>query len=94
MQFLEGWQKNQMGNLNKYIDAKGKDVVVIGGGDTGCDCIGTSLRMVSTMVVSRCLVKRGLDGEEVPRSLRAATLQRIPKVCALENNSLNFSLVC
>ena len=27
-----------------YIDAKDKDVVVIGGGDTGCDCIGTSVR--------------------------------------------------
>jgi glutamate synthase (NADPH/NADH) small chain len=28
----------------KFISAKGKRVVVIGGGDTGCDCIGTSLR--------------------------------------------------
>jgi glutamate synthase (NADPH/NADH) small chain len=28
----------------KFIDAKGKDVVVIGGGDTGTDCVGTSLR--------------------------------------------------
>lgn len=27
-----------------YISAKGKDVVVIGGGDTGTDCVGTSLR--------------------------------------------------
>ena len=27
-----------------YISAKGKDVIVIGGGDTGTDCIGTSLR--------------------------------------------------
>lgn len=27
-----------------YISAKGKRVVVIGGGDTGTDCIGTSLR--------------------------------------------------
>jgi glutamate synthase (NADPH/NADH) small chain len=26
------------------IDAKGKDVVVIGGGDTGTDCVGSSLR--------------------------------------------------
>lgn len=26
------------------INAKGKDVVVIGGGDTGTDCVGTSLR--------------------------------------------------
>ncbi|MCX6979780.1 MAG: glutamate synthase subunit beta [Verrucomicrobia bacterium] len=27
-----------------FIDAAGKDVVVIGGGDTGTDCVGTSLR--------------------------------------------------
>lgn len=26
--------------------AKDKDVIVIGGGDTGCDCIATSLRQV------------------------------------------------
>ena len=31
-------------NDNDYIDAKGKDVIVIGGGDTGNDCLGTSLR--------------------------------------------------
>jgi glutamate synthase (NADPH/NADH) small chain len=28
----------------KYISAKGKQVVVIGGGDTGTDCVGTSMR--------------------------------------------------
>jgi len=28
----------------KYISAKGKNVVVIGGGDTGTDCVGTSMR--------------------------------------------------
>jgi NAD(P)H-dependent glutamate synthase small subunit len=28
----------------KYLSAKDKDVVVIGGGDTGADCIGTALR--------------------------------------------------
>ena len=28
----------------ELLDAKGKDVVVIGGGDTGSDCIGTSFR--------------------------------------------------
>jgi glutamate synthase (NADPH/NADH) small chain len=28
----------------KYIDAKDKDVVVIGGGDTGTDCVATSIR--------------------------------------------------
>jgi glutamate synthase (NADPH/NADH) small chain len=28
----------------KYPSAKGKDVIVIGGGDTGTDCVGTALR--------------------------------------------------
>jgi glutamate synthase (NADPH/NADH) small chain len=28
----------------KFISAKGKDVIVIGGGDTGTDCVGTSMR--------------------------------------------------
>jgi len=29
---------------DSFIDAAGKNVIVIGGGDTGTDCIGTSLR--------------------------------------------------
>jgi glutamate synthase (NADPH/NADH) small chain len=29
---------------DRFISAEGKDVVVIGGGDTGTDCVGTSLR--------------------------------------------------
>ncbi|QEG40728.1 glutamate synthase subunit beta [Roseimaritima ulvae] len=29
---------------SSFISAEGKDVIVIGGGDTGTDCIGTSLR--------------------------------------------------
>src|SRR5512132_1970426 len=28
----------------RYIDAKGRNVVVIGGGDTGTDCVGTAIR--------------------------------------------------
>ena len=28
----------------EYISAKGKNVIVIGGGDTGNDCVGTSIR--------------------------------------------------
>lgn len=33
--------KHQDGN---YLSAKGKDVIIIGGGDTGTDCVGTSIR--------------------------------------------------
>ncbi|KAH1037931.1 hypothetical protein J1N35_039674 [Gossypium stocksii] len=36
----------------KYISAKGKKVVVIGGGDTGTDCIGTSIRHGCSSIVN------------------------------------------
>jgi glutamate synthase (NADPH/NADH) small chain len=29
---------------NNYVSAKGKNVVIIGGGDTGNDCVGTAIR--------------------------------------------------
>ena len=49
MEFLKTNQHKQRGDKNivpdpDTISAKGLDVIVIGGGDTGCDCIGTSLR--------------------------------------------------
>ena len=34
-----------------FIDAKGKDVIVIGGGDTGADCVATALRQKAKSVV-------------------------------------------
>ncbi|MFA5337690.1 MAG: glutamate synthase subunit beta [Candidatus Omnitrophota bacterium] len=36
---------------DKLIDAKGKKVVVIGGGDTGADCVGTANRQGAACVV-------------------------------------------
>jgi len=47
MEFLHKNTKSLLdSNLidNNYLSAKGKKVIVIGGGDTGTDCIGTSLR--------------------------------------------------
>jgi glutamate synthase (NADPH/NADH) len=46
MEFLQTWQQKQHGDDIDHLplSAAGLDVVVIGGGDTGCDCIGTSLR--------------------------------------------------
>lgn len=35
-----------------YISAKGKRVIVVGGGDTGTDCIGTSMRHGCTSLVN------------------------------------------
>ena len=48
MEFLELSQKHQMGSYNlPKLDANGKHVIVIGGGDTGVDCIGTAVRQVN-----------------------------------------------
>ncbi|XP_056015239.1 uncharacterized protein LOC125673905 isoform X2 [Ostrea edulis] len=54
MSFLETWQKVQQGNEMEYLKlyAKDKDVVIIGGGDTGCDCIATSLRQGAKSITS------------------------------------------
>ncbi|OED36445.1 glutamate synthase [Chromatiales bacterium (ex Bugula neritina AB1)] len=47
MDFLTGNTRSLLDSNHsdgKYISAKDKDVIVIGGGDTGTDCIATSLR--------------------------------------------------
>jgi len=47
MDFLKANTKSLLDSEHKdgqFINADGKNVVVIGGGDTGTDCIGTSLR--------------------------------------------------
>ena len=44
MDFLTANTKAVLNEGADFISAKGKDVVIIGGGDTGTDCVGTSLR--------------------------------------------------
>ena len=47
MEFLETNTKSFLDSSHedgRYLSAKGKDVIVIGGGDTGTDCVGTALR--------------------------------------------------
>ncbi len=54
MDFLKQ-QNRRNGNRSikeKEISAEGKNVVVIGGGDTGSDCIGTSIRQGAKSVVN------------------------------------------
>lgn len=53
MEFLTQNNRRVAGDvidLGRVISAKGKHVVVIGGGDTGSDCIGTSLRQGAVKV--------------------------------------------
>ena len=44
MEFLHSNTKALLDGTEPPISAKGKNVVIIGGGDTGTDCVGTSLR--------------------------------------------------
>jgi glutamate synthase (NADPH/NADH) small chain len=51
MEFLPLANKVQEGDLDHFpIDAGGKRVVIIGGGDTGADCLGTSHRQGAVSV--------------------------------------------
>lgn len=59
------------------ISAKGKNVIVIGGGDTGCDCIGTAMRhgcksLVNLEILPRPPDERAADNlwPEWPRIFR------------------------
>jgi glutamate synthase (NADPH/NADH) len=55
MEFLQTWQRKQHGDDDidhLPLSAAGLDVIVIGGGDTGCDCIGTSLRQGAKSITS------------------------------------------
>ena len=60
----------------KFIDTKGKDVVIIGGGDTGNDCVGTSIRFGAKSVTQIEMMPKAPDK-------RAANNQwpEWPKIC-------------
>jgi len=51
------------------LDAEGKNIVVIGGGDTAMDCVRTAVRQGAKAV--RCLYRR--DRENMPGSMREVT---------------------
>jgi glutamate synthase (NADPH/NADH) small chain len=47
MEFLHANTKSLLDSSHRdvnYISAKGKHVIVVGGGDTGTDCVGTAMR--------------------------------------------------
>jgi len=51
---------------NRMLNAENKDVIVIGGGDTGMDCVRTAIRQKAKSV--KCLYRR--DRENMPGSAR------------------------
>lgn len=67
MQFLPQQNKVNAGDaLPEKINAKGKHVVVIGGGDTGSDCVGTSNRHGAANVTQFELMPRPPEQENRP----------------------------
>ena len=59
MEYLPIANKVQEGDADTpSIDAKGKAVVIIGGGDTGADCLGTALRQGARQVVQLEIMPR------------------------------------
>jgi glutamate synthase (NADPH/NADH) small chain len=54
IQFLSASTRRILGLATRdenQIDARGRSVVVVGGGDTGADCVGTSIRQKAASVV-------------------------------------------
>ncbi len=67
MEFLPQQNRVNAGaSLPGQIKAAGKHVVVIGGGDTGSDCVGTSNRQGATSVVQFELMPRPPEHENGP----------------------------
>jgi glutamate synthase (NADPH/NADH) small chain len=71
MEFLTASNKKGLGDKVELFDrgilnAEGKDVVVIGGGDTAMDCVRTSVRQKAKSV--KCLYRR--DKKNMPGSAR------------------------
>jgi glutamate synthase (NADPH/NADH) small chain len=71
MEFLTASNKKGLGDKVELFDdgtlnAEGKDIVVIGGGDTAMDCVRTSIRQNAKSV--KCLYRR--DKENMPGSAR------------------------
>jgi len=62
MGYLPIANRVQEGDSTTYdIDAKGKNVVIIGGGDTGADCLGTALRQGAKQVIQLEIMPRPSD---------------------------------
>ncbi len=71
MDFLTASNKKGLGDKvelfdNGTLNVEGKDVIVIGGGDTAMDCVRTSIRQNARSV--KCLYRR--DKENMPGSAR------------------------
>jgi glutamate synthase (NADPH) small chain len=59
MEYLPWGNKQALGEIEQpAINAEGKDVVILGGGDTGADCLGTAIRQGAKSVTQLEIMPR------------------------------------
>ncbi len=59
MEYLPWGNKQALGEIDQpLINAAGKDVVILGGGDTGADCLGTAIRQGAKSVTQLEIMPR------------------------------------
>ena len=83
---------------DELVNAKGKDVLVIGGGDTGSDCIGTAHRQGCRSVTQIEIMPRPVEGPcdpknpwpEYPRTLKTTSSHEEGCTRRWNINSLEF----
>ena len=81
MEFLPPSNRAALGEVvENQVVAAGKDVIVIGGGDTGADCIGTALRQGARSVTSLEIMPR--PGEDRPAGQPWPTYPMLFRVAA------------
>ncbi|MCC9308976.1 glutamate synthase subunit beta [Kitasatospora sp. RB6PN24] len=79
MEYLPLANKVQEGDyVDSPISAKGKHVIVIGGGDTGADCLGTALRQGAASVTQLEIMPR--PGDDRPAHQPWPTMPMVYKV--------------
>lgn len=62
MEYLPWGNKQALGEIEQpAINAAGKDVVILGGGDTGADCLGTAIRQGAKSVTQLEIMPRPSD---------------------------------
>jgi len=81
MDFLPPANRVALGEpVEGQVTATGKDVVIIGGGDTGADCLGTALRQGARSVTSLEIMPRPTD--ERPDSMPWPTYPMLYRVAS------------
>ena len=98
LELLEGQNRFLTGEIDAPpIDAKGKDVLVIGGGDTGSDCVGTAIRHGAKSVTQIEIMPRPPDERDAstpwplwPYMLRTSSSHKEGCTRRWNLNSLRF----